>query len=62
MCNLVLVYIITIIILAICTPPGCKKIDSSESKRDVTQDDYSHQNEGKMHNLILAFIVKDGSP
>ena len=40
-----------------CTPPDCKKIDSSESKRDVTQDDYSHQNEGKMHNLILAFII-----
>ena len=41
-----------------CTPPDCKKIDSSESKRDVTKDDYSHQNEGKMlHNLILAFII-----
>ena len=37
-----------------CTPPDCKKI---ESKRDVTQDDYSHQSEGKMHNLVLAFII-----
>ena len=30
-----------------CTPPDCKKIDSSESKRDVTKDNYIHQNEGK---------------